>query len=139
VHNVDPVSWAPRPAVVGTGWALTALAALGVLLVGDARGTILMVIAAITLGALSLFGTVARPRLTADQHGVTVRGLFGTRQWRWSEVKVRLVYTRRLGHETFAVELDADNTAHPALVLLGQLDLGADPHDVTDALLQLRS
>jgi hypothetical protein len=133
------MSWAPQPAVVGVGWVMTALALLGALFVGDVRGTILLVIATFTLGLLSLFGTVARPRLAADQTGVTVRGLFGARHWSWGEVNVRLARTRRLGRESEVVELDADNAEEPALVILGRLDLGAEPHDVTDALLRLRT
>ncbi|MFC7618436.1 PH domain-containing protein [Actinokineospora soli] len=88
---------------------------------------------------LALFGTLARPRLSADHEGVTVRGPLSTRRWRWAEVNVRLVRTRRFGRETAAVELDADNADPPALVLLGRLDLGADPVDVADALVRLRT
>ncbi|MGW5050860.1 PH domain-containing protein [Actinokineospora sp. NPDC004072] len=132
-------SWAPDPAAVGVGWALCAAAVAAALLVDDTRGSVLLVVAAALLGLLALFGTVARPRLAADHDGVTVRGLVGRKRWRWAEVNVRLVRTRRLGRVSTAVELDADNAEPPGLVLLGRLDLGADPEDVAEALVRLRT
>jgi hypothetical protein len=68
-----------------------------------------------------------------------VRGLTGSRHWSWAEVNVRLAHTRRLGRDVAAVEVDADNAEVPALVILGRLDLGADPEDVVAALLELRT
>nr|WP_312880432.1 PH domain-containing protein [Actinokineospora xionganensis] len=70
---------------------------------------------------------------------MTVRGLFGARHWSWGEVNIRVTRTRRLGRESEVVEIDADNAEEPALVILGRLDLGAEPYDVTDALLRLRT
>ncbi|SDC79063.1 PH domain-containing protein [Actinokineospora iranica] len=131
--------WAPRPPVVGVAWLLTAAAALAAALIGDPRGALLLAVAAVMLGVLALFGTVARPRLAADPTGLTVRGLTGRRRWSWGEVNVRLVRSRRFGRESTAVEIDADNAARPALVILGELDLGADPRDVVDDLLRLRT
>lgn len=133
------LTWSPDPAAVGVAWALSAAAVVAALLVDDVRGSVLLVVAAALLGLLALFGTVARPRLAADHGGVSVRGLTGRRHWRWSEVNVRLVRTRRLGRDSAAVELDADNAEPPALVLLGRLDLGADPVDVAEALVRLRT
>ncbi len=132
-------SWAPRREVVGVGWGLTVLAIVGAVLMDDLRGSLLMGIAALALALLSLFGSLARPRLTADHIGLTVRGLTSTRRWDWREVNVRLVRTRRLGRESSAIEIDAEHAEPPALVLLGRLDLGADPQDVADALLRLRT
>ncbi|UVS76347.1 PH domain-containing protein [Actinokineospora sp. UTMC 2448] len=132
-------SWAPDPAAVAVGWALCAGAVAAALLVDDRRGGLMLLVAAVMLGLIALFGTVARPRLSADRDGLTVRGLTGSRHWRWAEVNVRLVRTRRLGRVSTAVELDADNAEPPALVLLGRLDLGADPEDVADALVRLRT
>ncbi|PPK68116.1 PH domain-containing protein [Actinokineospora auranticolor] len=127
--------WAPETRVVTLAWLLTAVFAVVAVLLGDPRGTVLSVVAALLLAALALFGTFARPRLAADSNGLTVRGLTGSRTWRWGEVNVRLVRTRRLGRESSAVEIDAD----PALVLLGRLDLGAEPEDVVEALVRLRT
>ncbi|CRK60731.1 FIG020554: membrane protein [Alloactinosynnema sp. L-07] len=137
--NDEVMSWAPKPAGVGVAWALAALAILAAVLLDDPRGTILLAIAALTLGLAALFGTVARPRLAADNTGLTVRGLGSTRRWTWGEINVRVTRTRRLGRESMALEIDADNAEHPDLVVLGWLDLGTDPQDVADALLRLRT
>jgi hypothetical protein len=54
-------------------------------------------------------------------------------------VNVRLVRTRRLGREVATIEVDAENAEPPDLVVLGRFDLGADPEDVVDELLALRT
>lgn len=128
-------TWAPQPPLVGIAWVLAAAAATSAALFDDAPGQVLLGLSAILLGLAALFGTVARPRLAADAGGITVRGLTGRRHWSWSEVNVRLTRTRRLGREVATVELDAD----PHLVVLGRLDLGADPVDVVDAIRALRT
>ncbi|SES48977.1 PH domain-containing protein [Actinokineospora terrae] len=131
--------WAPEPRVVAVGWLLAAASALVAALVDDPRGALLLIAAAGLLGVFALLGTLRRPRLTADARGITLRGVRGSKQWSWGEVNVRLVHTRRLGRESSALELDADNAAEPDLVLLGRLDLGADPQDVVEHLLRLRT
>jgi hypothetical protein len=133
------LTWSADPAAVGVGWALAVVAGVAAAVVGDARGSLLLAVSAAALGLLALFGTLARPRLAADRDGIAVRGVLGTRGWRWGEVNVRLVRTRRFGRESTAVEIDADNAEPPALVLLGRLDLGADPVEVADALVRLRT
>ncbi|WP_018686926.1 PH domain-containing protein [Actinokineospora enzanensis] len=134
-----PREWATEPRVLVVGWLLATASALVAVLIEDTRGRLLLILAAVLLAALSLAGTLLRPRLAADSIGITVRGIAGRRQWRWDEVRVRLAVTRRLGRETTAVEIDADNAEQPALVLLGRLDLGADPQDVVQDLLGLRA
>ncbi|WP_436493021.1 PH domain-containing protein [Actinokineospora sp. HUAS TT18] len=133
------MTWAPKPAAVGVAWGLAALATFTAVLLDDVRGAILLGIAALTLGLAALFGTVARPRLAADNTGVTVRGLGSTRRWTWAEVNVRVTHTRRFGRESVALEIDAENAENPDLVVLGMLDLGVDPRDVADALVKLRT
>ncbi|HEU5473145.1 MAG TPA: PH domain-containing protein [Actinophytocola sp.] len=128
-------SWAPDPPLVGVAWVAAVAALAAVFLIGDAPGRVLLVVLAGGLGLAGLFGTVARPRLVADHHGVTVRGLTGRRHWPWSEVNVRLVRTRRFGREVSTVEVDAEED----LVVLGRLDLGADPEDVVEAIRALRT
>ncbi|HET9142313.1 PH domain-containing protein [Actinophytocola sp.] len=128
-------SWAPDPPLVGLAWVLAALGAGAVFLIGDAPGRLLLGVLAVAAGLAGLFGTVARPRLAADPQGVTVRGLTGRRHWAWTEVTVRLTHTRRLGREIATIELDAD----PDLVVLGRLDLGADPVEVIETLRALRA
>jgi hypothetical protein len=120
-------------------WALAAAAGSWAAFTHDPPGRVLLGTVAVVLVVVALFLTLARPRLAADQHGVTVRSLVGRRRWTWAEVNVRLVRTRRLGRDTSVVEVDADNAEAPALIVLSRLDLGADPEDVVDALLELRT
>lgn len=127
-------SWAPKIELVVLAWVLTALAGGLVAITDDRPGQVLFGVATFGLALVALFGTVARPRLAADGNGVTVRGLAGRRYWAWGEVTAQLGRTRRLGRDVVAVELDAE----PDLVLLGWLDLGADPRDVVDALREIR-
>ena len=133
--STQTLSWAPHPGLVGIGWVLAAGAGAWTLLADDPPGRVLLAVATIVLVLACLFGTVARPRLAADAGGVTVRSLTGRRHWGWAEVNVRLVHTRRFGRDLPSVELDAD----PDLVVLGWLDLGADPVDVIDAIRHLRT
>jgi hypothetical protein len=132
-------TWSPRVEIVVLAWALAAAAAVSALFTDDPPGRVLLWTVTVVLGMAGLFTTVARPRLAADHDGVTVRGLTGARHWTWAEVNVRLVRTRRLGRDASTLEVDADNAEPPALVVLGRLDLGADPEDVVDELLELRT
>lgn len=129
------LSWAPHPGLVGIGWAFAAGAAAWAILTDDRPGKVLLAVATLVLVTVCLFGTIARPRLAADADGITVRGLSGRRHWAWADVRVRLVRTRRLGRDQPSVELDAD----PDLIVLGWLDLGADPVDVFDAIQRIRA
>jgi hypothetical protein len=125
--------------VVTLSWVLAAAAAAWAALADDPPGRVLLGVVALLLALTGLYTTVARPRLAADRDGIAVRGLTGTRTWTWAEVNVRLVRTRRLGRESATIEVDAENAEEPALVVLGRFDLGADPVDVVDELLALRT
>lgn len=129
--------WAPKLGLVGVGWALT-VAAAGALawtaLSGDRPGTLLLGVVTTAFAVLSLHGTVVRPRLAADSHGVRLRTLGGTRSLPWSDVTVRLATTRRYGRDAQTVEFDTDDR----LTVLGWVELGTDPRDVYDELLRLR-
>jgi hypothetical protein len=132
-------SWAPRVELAVLAWVLAVAAGTWAVFTDDAPGRLLLGAGALVFALTGLFCSVARPRLTADSTGVTVRGLTGSRSWTWSEINVRLVRTRRLGRESSMLELDADQAEVSDLVVLGRLDLGADPEDVVDALLTLRT
>lgn len=81
----------------------------------------------------------ARPRLSADEAGLTVRGTLHTYRWDHGQLRVLLRRTRRLGREGVLLELDGiDTSGEQRLVLLGRFDLGADPADVLDRLNELR-
>ncbi len=120
-------------------WVLAVAAGAWAAFLGDPPGRVLLGAVALLLALAGLFTTVARPRLAADQQGIAIRSLAGTRRWSWAEVNVRLVRTRRLGRNTATLEVDAENADPPALVVLGRFDLGADPEDVVDELLALRT
>ena len=132
-------TWSPQPALVVLAWVLAVGAGAWAVLADDPPGRVLLGAVAVLLGLAGLFATVARPRLAADSEGIAVRGFTGTRRWTWAEVNVRLVRTRRLGRDAATVEVDAENAEPPALVVLGRLDLGADPEDVVEELLALRT
>lgn len=89
----------------------------------------------LVLAVASGSATIARPRLRADSGGLTVRTLRGARSWPWSAVEFRVRRTARLGRTTELLEID---TADDQLVVLGKLDLGADPRDVAEELVELR-
>jgi hypothetical protein len=132
-------TWAPKVELTALAWASAGLAAAWAAFTDDPPGRVLLGAVALMLAFAGLFGTVVRPRLAADAEGVTVRGLTGRRRYAWAEVNVRLVRTRRLGRDVSTVELDAEAAEEPGLVVLGRLDLGTDPEDVVDALLELRT
>lgn len=128
--------WAPQAPLVGIGWVLTAIAAVFAVVGSDPGGRVLLTIAALMLATISLFGTLARPRLRADAEGVTVRGLFSKRSWTWPEVRIRLAHGRRLGRVSSTVELTVLHD--DGLIVFGRLDLGEDPADVVEQLQALR-
>ena len=128
--------WAPQAPLVGIGWVFTAIAVLLAVVGDDPGGRVLLVIAALMLATISLFGTLARPRLRADEQGVTVRGLFSSRTWTWPEVRIRLAHGRRLGRVSSTVELTVLHD--DGLIVFGKLDLGEDPADVVEQLQTLR-
>jgi hypothetical protein len=130
--------WSPKPALVVWGWVL-AVALLALAVAENApEGRILAGIGTLAAGLFALFGTVARPRLRADGEGVAIRRLGGSAQWRWPQLTIRISRTRRLGRESSLLELDAvDEDGDEHLIVLGWLDLGADPADVAAALRNL--
>ncbi|MBP2321822.1 hypothetical protein JOF56_002207 [Kibdelosporangium banguiense] len=129
------LDWSTPPALVAIGWFATVGAAVWAVLSDDLAGRVLVALAALVVALLALHGTLARPRLTADSNGVTLRRLTSRRQWTWAEVNVRVIRTKRLGRQVSTLELDAEDD----LVVLGWLDLGTPPEDVADALRELRT
>ena len=129
------MQWSPRGAetaalaVVGAGLALGAV-------VLDPAGRLLAGAAAVLVLALVVRDLVSRPRLSAGPDGVRVWTLTGRRSLTWTEVRVAVRVTRRLGMASRVLELDTATGPDDAgvLVLLGRRDLGADPDDVARAL-----
>ncbi|GAB2827734.1 PH domain-containing protein [Lentzea nigeriaca] len=123
----------PAPLVAGA-WVLAALLAVATILADDNAGRLLIGLATLLVSYLAAFGTIARPRLSADANGLAVRGFASTTHLQWHEVKVKLQTTRRLGRQQQTLELDADDR----LVVLTKLDLGAEPEEVAGVLHALR-
>ncbi|WP_410637742.1 PH domain-containing protein [Amycolatopsis sp. lyj-346] len=133
-----PTSWAPRPAVVVSAWAVTALLLVGVTagaLAGDRGGLVLFALAAVAVGAFAGHATVVRPRLAADAEGLVARTLSGTHRLPWARTRTRLRTTRRMGRDGVTLEIEHDEQ----LYVFGWLDLGEDPRDVLDVLSTLRA
>jgi hypothetical protein len=139
-------AWAaPWPAVVA---GIAAAIGLGAWAVGadDPPGRVLTGVAALALAVAAVIGAVARPRLRADETGLVLRGVTGTRRWSWDRVDaVRTMRMRRMGLPASYLEVEARDSADSAdgaggretdsrLLVLGRLELGADPVDVADAL-----
>jgi hypothetical protein len=141
-------SWAPAFGLVVLAWLCAAVTIAWFLLVDDAPGRLLAATGTIVLVAAALFGSIARPRLSVDSERVAVRGLTGTASWPWHRVsRIRVARHRRLGREIPMLELDVlDADTHYAdrddpgqrLIILGRLDLNADPEDVLDAIQRIR-
>lgn len=133
-----PRSWSPRPAAIALAWVSAAVALLLTVLGPDATTRLLMGTGTALVVALAAYGTLVRPRLTADDSGLTVRTLTGRHHLPWHEVHVKLVHTRRLGREAATLELDWHRGEDEQLFVLTPTDLGADPRDVADVLHALR-
>lgn len=132
-----PTSWAPRQNVVVVGWAITLLLLVGAVWLvvdGDVGGTVLTGLAMAAAGALTLHGTLLRPRLAAGPEGVLARTVGGPRRFSWHEARFRLRTTRRLGRDSTTLELESGDH----LLVFGRIDLGEDPRDVLDVLTALR-
>jgi len=152
VDRVEPLarSWAPAVGLVVLAWLAAGVTIAWWLLADDAPGRLLAAVGTVGLIAAALFGSLARPRLSVDTEGVTVRGLTGTRSWPWRHVRrVRVARHRRLGRDIPMLELDlldevdeVDPTERDGtqehLIVLGRLDLNADPDDVLASIQQLR-
>jgi PH (Pleckstrin Homology) domain-containing protein len=139
VHNFR---WAPPVALVAVCWLGAAAAALWCALAGaDPTGRLLAAVTVLVLASAAVFGSRARPRLTADPTGLRVRGLLGTRGFEWSQVsRMRLVNTRRFGRDVPSLEIEARGPGDDddRLLVFSWFDLGTDPRDVADTLHTLR-
>ena len=124
--------WAPRTGEVVATAALGLGLALAVLLV-DPVGRLLVGAAAVLLLALAGHDALLRPRLSAGDDGVTVRGLSGARTIPWARLGVRVRSQRRWGVRARTLELE-DRADDAVLVVLGRRELGADPDTVAEAL-----
>jgi hypothetical protein len=137
----SPLRWAAPVPVVILG-LLGAVGLLAWVVLGtrtgalDGPGRLLLGLAGVALGVAGIAGLRARPRLAAEPDALVLRGVLARRDWPWSRVDaVRVVRMRRLGLPAAYLEIDArDDDGTERLLVLGRLELGADPADVADAL-----
>lgn len=138
-HLIGPAQFSPRPVLVGAGW----LAALGLLAItlftGSAETRLFTGVATIAFVLAAGYGTLLRPKLRADAEGLDVRLLSGRLHLPWYSTKIKVARTRRLGRTVSLLELDGrDEQGEEQLVVLGWLELGADPDEVIEVLRALR-
>ncbi|MFD0684826.1 PH domain-containing protein [Actinomadura fibrosa] len=127
----------PAKQVVAKCAAAVAVAVLAAASAGDVQRLLLAGVAAAGLGALALRDLLAPVRVAADRDGVTiVAGYAGHRRVPWEEVTaIRVDERRRLLLHTRLLEIETADDLH----LFSAFDLGADVHDVADALYRLRA
>jgi len=125
----------PAHVAVKAGGAAV-VATLAALSADDRQFLLLAAVAAFGLAALALRDVLAPVRVAADAEGVTVvRGYAGRRRLAWPEVTaIRVDERRRLLMDTRLLEIESADD----LFLFSFFDLGADVHDVADALERLR-
>lgn len=123
-------TWRP-PRILSAVAAAVLAAAVGWAVLASGLDRLVAGAAALAAAGALAFGT--RRRVTAGPAGVAVRGVVRTRRWLWSDLEaVALATQQRLGWNTVTVELDLGTE----VVVLGRLDLDADPHEVHRALLR---
>lgn len=132
----DSRTWSPRPALVAVTWVLALATLAYTVFSADPIGRLVTGVATIGLGVFAVYGTVARPRLLADAHGVEIRRLSGRQRLPWGTMRISVSSTRRFGRSVSLLELDTDNDEDPdgGLIVLGWLDLGTEPEQVAAAL-----
>lgn len=131
--SITVKSWSTPLALVVLCWLLAVAAGVPAVISVfsfEPAGRLLLGMAAVVLGVLALHGTLARPRLAMDTKAVTVRGMIRTHRLEQSKLQVTVNRTRRMGRVVSTLELESGET----LLVLGRLDLGADPEEVAEAL-----
>jgi len=100
----------------------------------DPTGRWLVWAAAALLFGVAAVDLLVRPRLQADNSGLTVRALTGQTVAAWPLVELNLRQQQRFGRSVATIELDIEDK----LIVLGRRELGTDPEDVLIQLLELR-
>lgn len=114
--------------------ALGGLVMTGLGFTVDPTGRWLVWAAGLLLFGIAAVDLVIRPRLRADECGLTVRALTGQTVAAWPQVEMNLRRHRRFGRSVATLELDADED----LIVLGRRQLGTKPEDVLAHLVELR-
>ncbi|WP_197284945.1 PH domain-containing protein [Sciscionella sediminilitoris] len=138
--HVTRVSWTTPVGAVVVSVLATVVSVLVAVLSSARAGVLFWSLVAIVFAAYTVHWLRARPRLSADPSGITVRGTLHTYRLDHGQVRVGLRSTRRLGRTGQLLELDGiDTHGEERLVLLGRFDLGAEPDEVHRQLTALRA
>jgi len=110
------------------------MAAGSAILRGDIAGQLLTGIAALGLLVFAAGSWRARPRLALTAAGLVTRGWFVTRTMQPADITMaRITEFRRLGRRVRLLEID---TTADVLLVFSRWDLGADPVEVFDVLVE---
>jgi hypothetical protein len=135
---VTGIQWrVPRKNALIKAAGAAVFLAVALFYAGDPGRWVIAALAAVLLGVYGLRDVVAPVRLAADGSGVTVvRGFAGSRHIPWADVeRVRVDSRQRLGRRQDLLEVDTGAALH----LFSASELGADPHQVADTLVALRT
>jgi hypothetical protein len=131
----EQTRWSASTGLVAVVWSVFVGCALGAAFASDARGRLLLGVAAAGVAIVGAQASFARPRLAVTPSGVRVRTLLSGYEWRWSQLGIRLREHRRLGRCSTLLELDgADSAGVERMLLLGWFDLGSAPDEVATQL-----
>lgn len=125
--------WQPTTAgIAGCGIAGLILATVGLTLVTDPPGRVLIGAAGVGLLVFAVLSWRARPRLALTDDALVVRGWVRTHRLARPQIKlIRITEFQRIGRKTRLLEID---TVDDRLLVLSRWDLGTDPLTVLDAL-----
>lgn len=126
-------AWAPPTAgIIGAAVAGALLLTLGLLVVTDTPGQVLIGLAGVGLLGFAALSWHARPTLAVAGEELVVRGWFRTRRLgRASIALIRITEFQRIGRKTRLLEIE---TVDDDLVVFSRWDLGTDPVAVLDDL-----
>ncbi|MCV7247173.1 PH domain-containing protein [Mycobacterium koreense] len=125
--------WSPPPAgIAGAGLAGMILLVVGLAVVTDPPGRILVTLAGAGLAVFAAVSWRARPRLAVDDGALVVRGWLRVHRVPRTEITlIRVTEFARIGRTTRLLEIEA---TQDRLWVLSRWDLGTDPVAVLDAL-----
>lgn len=133
MHPQADAEWQPSSgAILGCGLAGLLLVAVGLTLVTDLPGRLLIGAAGAGLLVFAVLSWRARPRLALTDDALVVRGWFRTHRLTRAQIRlIRITEFQRIGRKTRLLEIE---TADDDLLVLSRWDLGGNPLAVLDAL-----
>jgi hypothetical protein len=127
-------SWGPKPAaIICLGLAGLLLGVACITLAPDPAGRFLSGVGAVGLLVFAAGSWRAQPRIAIGPDGLVLRGWLKTVILQRSDIAiVRITEFRRLGRKMRLLEIDSKDGQ---LVVLNRWDVGGDPINVLDALI----